>query len=589
LKLEKNQKKLKRLKKLDQVLANGYNGLRTAGNTSGLKKRDWDDFVDYEKKVDSDIGKRQMISLCPYFLDMCSAADIIDVAFNHQFALIKREGKWEWIENSGLKTITENKQEDEALRQSEQRVRVKFEDILSPSREMANLELADIIDAQAIQSLMDDFYKLVQVPMGLNDLKGNVLVGVGWQDICTKFHRFHPEACKHCVESNIKLSTGISPGEFKMYKCKNNMWDIVTPIMVGGQHIGDIFAGQFFFEDEPLDYELFRSQAKQYGFNEEEYMAALEKVPRLSREAVDTGMDFFMTFANMISQLSYSNIKLVQSLAERDTLVDALQQSENRYRMLFDHSTDAIILSDPRDGGKILSANPAACLMLGWAEEELISKGRDVMFDLEDPAVSNVLEELIRSGSAKAHLTYKRKDGTKFPGELSTALFTDSNGEPRVVVIIRDITERKKAEEALKKAHESLEEKIEERTVQLDKAYKSLKESEEGLAEAQRMAHIGNWDWNIFTGELYGSDELYRIFGRNLQELTPPYDEYLSYVHPDDRDYVDNVFKRATNGKSYSIDHRIILASAVLHQLDQKIIYPHYDFKHLTESILKSE
>src|SRR5665647_768060 len=548
------------VKKLDQVLASGYNGLRTAGNTSGLKKGDWDDFVDYEKKVGSNIGKRQMISLCPYFLDMCSAADIIDVAFNHQFALIKREGKWERIENSGLKTITENKQEEEALRQSEQRVRVKLEDILSPSREMANLELADIIDTQAIQSLMDDFYKLVQVPMGLNDLKGNVLVGVGWQDICTKFHRFHPEACKHCVESNIKLSTGISPGEFKMYKCKNNMWDIVTPIMVGGQHIGDIFAGQFFFEDEPLDYELFRSQARQYDFNEKEYIAALEKVPRLSREAVDTGMDFFMTFANMISQLSYSNIKLVQSLAERDTLVDALRQSENRYRMLFNHSTNAIILSDPRDGGKILSANPAACLMLGWAEEELISKGRDVKFDLEDPAVSNVLEELIRSGSAKAHLTYKRKDGTKFPGELSTALFTDSNGEPRVVVIIRDITERKKAEEALKKAHESLEEKIEERTVQLDKAYKSLKESEEGLAEAQKMAHIGNWEWDIVTDEVYWSDELYRIFGRNRQELTQPYDEYLSYVHPDDRDYVDNVFKRATNGKSYSIDHRIILA-----------------------------
>ena len=361
--------------KLEQVLANGYNGLRTAGNTFGLKKGDWDGFVDYEKKVGSNIGKRQIISLCPYFLDMCSAADIIDVAFNHQFALIKREGKWERIENSGLKTITENKQEEEALRQSEQRVRVKLEDILSPSREMANLELAEIIDTQAIRSLMDDFYKLAQVPMGLNDLKGKVLVGVGWQDICTKFHRVHPEAYRHCVESNIKLSTGISPGEFKMYKCKNNMWDIVTPIMVGGQHIGDIFARQFFFEDEPLDFELFRSQARQYDFNEKEYIAALEKVPRLSREAVDTGMDLFMTFANMISQLSYSNIKLVQSLAERDTLVDALRQSENRYRMLFNHSTDAIILSDPRDGGKILSANPAACLMLGMGGRRTDQQG----------------------------------------------------------------------------------------------------------------------------------------------------------------------------------------------------------------------
>jgi len=99
--------------------------------------------------------------------------------------------------------------------------------------------------------------------------------------------------------------------------------------------------------------------------------------------------------------------------------------------MLFDHSMDAIFLNDPRDSGKILSANPAACRMLGWAKEELIGKGRDVMFDLEDPALSNLLGERTRSGSAKAQLTYRRKDGTTFPGELSTALFTDSNGEPR--------------------------------------------------------------------------------------------------------------------------------------------------------------
>ena len=198
----------------------------------------------------------------------------------------------------------------------------------SEARKMANLELAEIIDVQAIQSLMDDFYKLAHIPMGINDLKGNVLVGVGWQDICTKFHRVHPEACKHCVESDTKLSAGVLPGEFKLYKCKNNMWDIATPIMVGGQHVGNIFSGQFFFDDEPLDYELFRSQARKYGFNEEEYIAALEKVPRLSREAVNTGMSFFMKFANMLSQLSYSNIKLAQSLAERDALVDALQESE---------------------------------------------------------------------------------------------------------------------------------------------------------------------------------------------------------------------------------------------------------------------
>ncbi|MCQ1536091.1 PAS domain S-box protein [Methanosarcina sp. KYL-1] len=764
----------------------------------------------------------------------------------------------------------ERKFAEEALCQSEQRVRMKSETVLSPAREMANLELAEIVDIQAIQSLMDDFYKLTHIPMGLNDLKGNVLLGVGWQDICTRFHRIHVETCKHCLESSMKLSMGVASGKFKVFKCKNNMWDMSTPIMIGDQQVGILFSGQFFFEDEPLDYELFKSQAKLYGFNEEEYLEALEKVPRLSREAVDTGMAFLTKLAHMISQLGYSNIKLARSLAERDTLVDALRKSEGRYRMLFDHSTDAFILSDPRDGGRILSANPAACRMLGWTEEELVGRGRDVMFDPEDPAVSDVLDELMRTGSTKARLTYTRKDGTKFPGEISSTFFTDNNGEPRIVIIIRDITERKraehqlsnelaratglcelytrsstlsdrelydfalnqavkitdstigffhlvsedekeiilvtwnqealrsctagkeghypiekagnwvdcvrlkrpvvyndfsssphqkglpaghatvkrfmsvpvtengkvriifgvgnkvdeyddrdvmqlqlvanelhkimklrrienevreseaflrdimenvsdaifvmdrearmilantayyrlmgkfpeevlnkkvsnfyppeiarklaeddkrvmetgkgttleeriftshgwlilqtvkapyydgqgniigligvarditelkKAEDALKKAHDNLEKLVEERTKQLEKAYNRLKESEKGLAEAQRMAHIGNWSWNIATNELFWSDEVYRIFGLNPQEFKVTYDLFLRYVHPDDLDHLINAINEGLKGRPHDVDYRIILADGeerIVHTESEIIFY----------------
>jgi PAS domain-containing protein len=88
-----------------------------------------------------------------------------------------------------------------------------------------------------------------------------------------------------------------------------------------------------------------------------------------------------------------------------------------------------------------------------------------------------------------------------------------------------------------------------------------LKESESGLAEAQRMAHIGNWDWNIGTNGLYWSDEIYRIFGRNPQEFGATYEAFLSYVHPDDRDYVNNKVIKALSGKPFSMDHRIILAN----------------------------
>lgn len=577
----------------------------------------------------------------------------------------------------------DKKEGDEGSDQSEKCFRLNMERNLSSSQKAESLELADIIDVQAIQPLMDEFYKLTHIPIGLNDLKGNALAGSGWQDICIKFHRIHPETSKYCVESNIKLSEGVFPGKIKMYRCKNNMWDIVTPIIVSDQHVGYVFAGQFFFEEESLDYELFRAQARKYGFDEKEYIGALEKVPRLSREAVNTGMAFFMTFANMFSQLSYSNIKLAQLLEERDTLANAQRESEKRYLMLFDHSKDAIILSDPRKGGKILSVNPAACRMLGRKEEELIGRGRELMFDMEDPAASDVLNELMCSGSVEAHLTYRRKDGTKFPGELSTTLFTDSNGEPRAVIIIRDITERKKAEEklrlaskynrslieasldpfvtigpdgkitdvnnstekvtgysrdeligtdfseyftepekakegyqqvfqeglvrdypleiqhkdghitpvlynasvykdetgkvigifaaarditelkkaekALQKAHNNLEKNVKARTIELEEAYNSLMEEERRLSEAQKIAHIGNWDWNTVTDEVYWSDEMYHIFGLAPLKLGISYNKVLDYIHPEDRKYVNNAVKKALNGNPFDIDYRIIL------------------------------
>jgi hypothetical protein len=187
------------IEKLYHTLESGYEGLRLSWNTSRMEKKDWDNFVDHEKKMDAVISNSHMIALCTYSLDVHDLTEAIDIVANHQFTLVKKEGKWERIENSGRKNIYNLKRAEEALRQSEQCTEMKLEGIFSPARKMANLEFSDIIDAQAIQSLMDDFYKLAHIPIGIIDIKSNVLVGVGWQNICTKFHRFHPETCKHCV------------------------------------------------------------------------------------------------------------------------------------------------------------------------------------------------------------------------------------------------------------------------------------------------------------------------------------------------------------------------------------------------------
>ena len=130
-----------------------------------------------------------------------------------------------------------------------------------------------------------------------------------------------------------------------------------------------------------------------------------------------------------------------------------------------------------------------------------------------------------------------------------------------VAFLIAQVVESKKAEEALKEARDRLEEKVKERTTQLEKAYNSLKESENSLSEAQRMAHIGNVDWNLVTGEIHFSDEMYRIFGLAPKESNVIYDELLNHAHSDDRDYVDNAFQRGLKGEPFGIDYRIILAN----------------------------
>jgi PAS domain S-box-containing protein len=476
-----------------------------------------------------------------------------------------------------FRDVTANKCAVEAFCQSDQRIRFKLDTNLSPAREIADLELSDIVDVQAIQFLMDDFYELAHIPMFLLDLKGNVLVGVGWQDICTKFHRVNPETCRHCFESDTELFTGITPGEFKLYKCKNNMWDVATPLTVGGKHVGNIFSGQFFFKDEPLDYEFFRSQTRKYGFNEEEYIAALEKVPRLSRETIDTAMAFLVKLANMISQPSYRNIKLVLSLAERDALMSALCESEKRERARSDELETVL---DTVPVAVYIAHDPQALQITGnrlsyeWLRIPVGTNFSKSAPKGERPETFNLLKDGAeippvnmpsQMAAAGRDVNNCELDIVSADGNIRHVLgnarpLRDEQGNLRgSVSAFIDITERKEAETKLNETMENLEHLVNERTSELEKAYYLLKENEKGLAEAQKMAHIGNWDWNLTTGEMYWSDELYSIFGRNPHDPAPSGNEFLNYIHPKDRDYVNNAIMEGLNRKPYSIECCIIL------------------------------
>ncbi len=116
--------------------------------------------------------------------------------------------------------------------------------------------------------------------------------------------------------------------------------------------------------------------------------------------------------------------------------------------------------------------------------------------------------------------------------------------------------------ERIQTSYAALEQRIAERTQELaerKRAEEALRQSEASLREAQRIAHLGNWDWNVATDELRWSDELYSIFGLEKQDFKGTFAAFLERVHPADRNRVESGVRQSLEaGTAYSLEHRVL-------------------------------
>ncbi|NLF95681.1 MAG: PAS domain S-box protein [Candidatus Riflebacteria bacterium] len=148
---------------------------------------------------------------------------------------------------------------------------------------------------------------------------------------------------------------------------------------------------------------------------------------------------------------SQSREDLEKQISDLKSQIESLNRV---YRSVVDNSLDAILLTVP--DGQILAANKAATLLFQMSEQEIISGGRNAVVDITDPRLAPGLEKRRITGSVFGELNFKKADGTVFPAEVSTSIFTDSSGQQLTSMIIRDISERKKAENELKHSEELL-------------------------------------------------------------------------------------------------------------------------------------
>lgn len=182
-----------------------------------------------------------------------------------------------------------------------------------------------------------------------------------------------------------------------------------------------------------------------------------------------------------------ASLNLIEDLSDeiekRKQSEKKLKESEERYRLILENSLDAILLTSP--DGSIYSANRSACEMFGMTEEEICTAGRNELVDLDDPNLPRILKQREQKGQAKGELRFKRKTGAIFPAEISAALYYNSHGELRNGLVIRDISERKQAENLLLELKDRLENEVTLKTQELRQRVAELERFQQATIERE--------------------------------------------------------------------------------------------------------
>ena len=222
---------------------------------------------------------------------------------------------------------------------------------------------------------------------------------------------------------------------------------------------------------------------------------------------------------------------IFEDITDRKGIEAKFQESEAKYRLLFENCEEAIMLNCP--DGSIYSVNPAACRMFGRSEEELFKIGSVGIVDLQDPRLSIAIVEMEKTGKYIGELDYIRKDGTIFQCEVSSSLFIDVDGNKRISTIIRDISERKRAEAALRESEDKFRTMV------------RLSPEATGLFDAAGNVLM----MNLVAAEILGYNTPDELIGKNV----------LEFFLPEEKESVLEMIKKTfINGIVRNIEYTLV-------------------------------
>lgn len=224
--------------------------------------------------------------------------------------------------------------------------------------------------------------------------------------------------------------------------------------------------------------------------------------------------------------------QIMRDVAERNSLVKALRESEEKFRKIFGEAGVGMTICSLE--GRLLSANSSLCMFLGYSENEIVGRAlQSIVHTADWPSWSRWFAE--GTGFHGVEKRFLHKTGRVLTAETSAALIRESDGKPLYFVCQTiDVTERKKAEHA-------------------------VRQREMDLVEAQRVAGVGSWQWDPHEGRLFCSAEFHRIAGRGPGDISLRYDDLSHVFTPGTWASLLRVTDEAiTKGTSYELEGEIV-------------------------------
>lgn len=365
--------------------------------------------------------------------------------------------------------------------------------------DVERVNFSNLIDIDELKYLFSDLSDITGFTVSLVDVVTNeLLLQVGWRDICTKFHRAHPESEALCEKSNKKLTAGLKRAdEIRIDYCDNGLIHACIPIIIQGDHLANLFTGQMLFS--PPDLERFKSQAHKFGYDEQRYLKSLNRVPVVSEERASS---FLRYLAKKITSIAQKNLDLMNSNAE-----------SMRHKDLLLHIAKlAPVGIGVTHNLTIQWGNRAMSQITGYSDNELTElkvktlypSSEDFMLAEEDLNV-----QFKKRGRAIQEARWKKKDGSLIDVYVRAAFLNNDISSGKIVFIVLDITKQVKNKKALKR-------------------------SEERLSLTLDATNLGLWDSNISTGETFYNDRYFTMLGYQTDEFPHTFETWKKLLHPDD-------------------------------------------------------